>query len=123
VRQRLDQNLDLYSCFIDGWAASAVNDRPLTIKALEFCVFLGRALKAPKVRRIDRASKSKVAQAIPIRHRDEVEAPVTDCLQEAYELSDGPAPKADPNRATSKPKPKSVAARKPEAPVVGLRAE
>src|SRR5688572_29758705 len=57
-------------------------------KFLEVCVFLGRALKAPQVRRVDRASNSKVVHVIQIRHRDEVEAPVTDWLQEAYELSD-----------------------------------
>ena len=53
---------------------------------LELNVFLGRALKAPQVRRIDRPSKSKVAHVIQIRHRDEVEAPITDWLQEAYEF-------------------------------------
>jgi hypothetical protein len=55
---------------------------------LEVCVFLGRELKAPQVRRVDRASKSKVVQVIQISHRDEVEAPLTDWLWEAYELSD-----------------------------------
>jgi hypothetical protein len=54
---------------------------------LELCVFLGRTLKAPQVRRIDRASKSKVVHVIHIKHRDEVEAPITEWLQEAYELS------------------------------------
>src|SRR5205823_9487457 len=73
---------------------------------LELCVFLGRTLKAPQVRRVDRASKSKVAHIIQIRHRDEVEAPVTDWLQEAYVLSDGLASKADTKRAKSKPKPR-----------------
>ena len=57
-------------------------------KFLEVCVFLGRTLKAPEVRRVDRASKSKVVHVIQIRHRDEVEAPITDWLREAYELSD-----------------------------------
>ena len=55
---------------------------------LELCVFLGRTLNAPQVRRSDPASKSKVYHIIHIRHRDEVEAPITDWLQEAYELSD-----------------------------------
>jgi hypothetical protein len=55
---------------------------------LELCVFLGRTLKAPQVRRSDRVSKSKVYHIIHIRHRDEVEAPITDWLREAYELSD-----------------------------------
>jgi hypothetical protein len=55
---------------------------------LEVCVFLGRTLKAPRVRRTLRASKTKVAHMIQIRHRDEVEAPFTEWLQEAYDLSD-----------------------------------
>src|SRR5579864_5569298 len=47
---------------------------------LELCVFLGRTLKAFQVRRVDRASKSKVYHIIHIKHRDEVEAPITDWL-------------------------------------------
>jgi len=54
---------------------------------LEVVVFLGRALKAPQVKRADEASKSKVANFIRITHRDEVEPPITDWLQEAYEFS------------------------------------
>jgi hypothetical protein len=54
---------------------------------LEVCVFLGRGLKGPQVRRAVRASQSKIANLIQIRHRDEVEAPLTDWLQEAYEHS------------------------------------
>jgi hypothetical protein len=70
---------------------------------LEVCVFLGRALKAPQVRRVVRASKSKAVHIIQIRHRDEVEPPVTDWLQEAYELSEVLATKVQTKRATSKP--------------------
>jgi hypothetical protein len=55
--------------------------------SLELCVFLGRTLRAPQVRRIDPASKSKVVHVIHIKHRDEVEAPITEWLREAYELS------------------------------------
>ena len=55
---------------------------------LEVCVFLGRPVKAPQVRRIDRASKSKVVHVIQVKHRDEVEAPMTDWLREAYDLQD-----------------------------------
>jgi len=73
---------------------------------LELCVFLGRALKVPQVRRVDRSSKSKVVHVIQIRHRDEVEAPVTDWLQEAYELCAVLASKADTKRAKSRPKPR-----------------
>jgi hypothetical protein len=69
---------------------------------LELCVFLGRALKAPQVRRVDRASKSKVVHVIHIRHRDEVEAPVTGWLQEAYDLSAVPASRAGAKRATTR---------------------
>jgi len=58
---------------------------------LELCVFLGRPLKAPQVRRVDRASKSKFVHVIQIRHRDEVEEPITDWLREAYDFSDAPA--------------------------------
>jgi hypothetical protein len=60
--------------------------RPKT-KFLEVCVFLGRTVKAPQVRRADQASKSKIYHIIHITHRDEVEAPITDWLEEAYVLS------------------------------------
>jgi hypothetical protein len=71
---------------------------------LEVCVFLGRAVKAPQVRRVDRVSKVKTAHIIHVRHRDEVEAPITDWIQEAYELSDGlAAPTAQkPGRSTGR---------------------
>jgi hypothetical protein len=55
---------------------------------LELCVFLGRTLKAPQIRRVDQASKSKLVHFIRITHRDEVEPPITDWLKEAYDLSD-----------------------------------
>jgi len=69
---------------------------------LEVCVFLSRPLKAPQVRRVDRVSKSRVVHIIQIRHRDEVEAPVTDWLQEAYELSDVLASKENVRRARAR---------------------
>ena len=71
---------------------------------LEVCVFLGRALRAPQVRRADRTSKSKVAHVLRIRHRDEVEAPITDWLQEAYGLSEALATRGPAARGKSKPK-------------------
>jgi len=78
-------------------------------KFLELCVFLGRELNSPQVRRVDRASKSKIVHIIQIRHRDEVETPVTDWLREAYKLSGALASKAGAkskpvSRATTKPK-------------------
>ena len=68
---------------------------------LQVCIFLGRAVRAPQVRRVERTSKSKLANIVHIRHRDEVEAPITDWLQEAYELPDrlaGAAAKPSPRR-------------------------
>jgi hypothetical protein len=53
---------------------------------LQVCVFLGRAVRAPQVRRVERKSASKLVHIIHIRHRDEVEPPITDWLREAYEL-------------------------------------
>jgi len=54
---------------------------------LEVCVFLPRALKAPQVKRSVPSSKTKFANMIQIRHRDEVEPPITKWLQEAYDHS------------------------------------
>jgi hypothetical protein len=61
---------------------------------LEVCVFADRALTGPQVRRSTRTSKTKVANILQIRHPDEVEAPVTDWLQDAYDLAGAPAPGA-----------------------------
>jgi hypothetical protein len=55
---------------------------------LELCVFLERGLRAPQVRRVDRSSRTKVYNIIHIRHRDQVEAPITEWLREAYDLQD-----------------------------------
>lgn len=74
---------------------------------LELCVFLGRKLKAPQIRRSDRASRSKLYHIIHLKHRDEVEAPITDWLREAYALSDVLASRANPPKVKSKRKLKS----------------
>lgn len=82
-------------------------------KVLELCVFLGRPVKAPQIRRVDRASKTKLVHVIHITHRDEVEAPISEWLREAYDVSETlsaqartapAAPKSRPARkkATSK---------------------
>jgi hypothetical protein len=55
---------------------------------LQVCVFLGRAVRGPQVRRVERKSSSKLVNIIHIRHRDEVEPPITDWLREAYDLPD-----------------------------------
>ena len=55
---------------------------------LELCVFLGRPVRSPLIVRSDQSSRTKVYHIIQIRHRDQVEAPITDWLREAYELQD-----------------------------------
>jgi hypothetical protein len=45
-------------------------------------------VRAPQVRRVERKSASKLVHIVHITHRDEVEAPITDWLREAYELPD-----------------------------------
>jgi hypothetical protein len=74
---------------------------------LEVCVFLGRSLKAPQVRRVDQTSKSKLAHFIRITHREEVEAPITDWLREAYEFSDALS-KTNPSKANSRSEQKAI---------------
>jgi hypothetical protein len=62
--------------------------------ALELCVFLGRTVADPRIRRSVPASRSKVAHSIHVIHRDQVEAPLTDWLEEAYKLQDVAKPGA-----------------------------
>ena len=57
-------------------------------KFLEVCIFLDRPVRDPRVNRVERPSRTKVANLIRITHRDEVEAPFTDWLREAYERPD-----------------------------------
>src|SRR3954469_8795111 len=52
-------------------------------KHLEVCVFLGREVKSPQIRKAERSSKTKIWHIIHITHRDQVEAPVTDWIHEA----------------------------------------
>ena len=61
---------------------------------LELCIFLPRAVVAPQVRKATPASKTRFANLVRITHRDEVEAPVTDWMREAWELTDPERPKA-----------------------------
>ena len=53
---------------------------------LELAVFLKRAIKSPLVKRAEPKSKVKIANIVRITHRDEVEAPLTDWLREAYDF-------------------------------------
>ena len=56
--------------------------------ALEVWFFLGKKVKSPMVRKTVQSSKMKIAHMVLITHRDQVEAPLTDWLQEAFEKSD-----------------------------------
>ena len=53
---------------------------------LELAVFLPRAIKSPLVKRVEPKSRVKTANILRITHRDEVEAPLTDWLREAYDF-------------------------------------
>ena len=81
---------------------------------LEVCVFLPRAVKAPQVKRAAPSSKTKFYNLIQIRHRDEVEAPITDWLQEAYDFGGAQAP-VRRGRSLDRPAPKKKTATKQKA--------
>lgn len=55
---------------------------------LEVCFFLGRIVKAPQITRAMATSRVKFAHLVRVRHRDEVEPPLTDWIREAYDTSD-----------------------------------
>src|SRR5215470_14217484 len=59
------------SCIMFSRKACYFFVRPKS-KALEVCIFLGRTVKSPLVRRAEPASKSKMAHIVHVRHRDEV---------------------------------------------------
>jgi hypothetical protein len=86
---------------------------------LEVWIFLGRPLKAPQVRKAEATSKTKFGNLIQIRHRDEVEAPITDWLREAYEFGGAQAAKAPATarrgRSVDRPAPKKRPAKKKAA--------
>src|SRR5262249_42834649 len=81
---------------------------------LEVCVFLGRSLKAPQIRRVEPSSRTKVAHLFRIKHRDEVEAPVTDWLREAYDQSERLTSTARSRGVTAR---KAAVRKKPGAPL------
>jgi hypothetical protein len=71
---------------------------------LEVCILLSRPLKAPQVRKVMAGSASKFANMIRITHRDEVEAPITDWLYEAYQREEVVAAKRATRRSKSSTK-------------------
>ena len=86
-------------------------------KDLQVCVFLGRAVRAPQVRRVERRSASKFVHILHITHRDEVEPPITDWLREAYELPEKLRPrgtKISKHRPKTSAKAKKAGRRSPD---------
>ena len=69
---------------------------------LEVIIFLGRAVKSPLVKKVGDASKVKKYLVIQIRHRDQVESPITDWMREAYEFE--PLAKATAAKRNTKAK-------------------
>ena len=55
---------------------------------LEVVFWLAREVAAPPVRKSLKTSKVKYAHVVHLVHRDQVEAPLTDWLREAYGLQD-----------------------------------
>ena len=78
---------------------------------LEVWVFLPRPIKAPQVRKAEATSKTKFGNQIQIRHRDEVEAPITDWLQEAYDFAGAQPVKAKKAKRTARARGPKRAAR------------
>jgi hypothetical protein len=74
---------------------------------LELCIFLARTVEAPQIRRVKRVSSTRLAHIVQVRHRDEVEVPLTDWIAEAYALQSA----APPARSTSA----KAAAKRPRA--------
>ena len=92
---------------------------------LEVCLFLGRPVKSPQIKRVENPSRAKVANLVHVRHRDEVEAPLTDWLREAYELPDrlaaaGAARRA-PRKKPAAPAKKAGTAKKAKARTGGRK--
>jgi hypothetical protein len=71
---------------------------------LELAVFLPRAIKSPRVKRVEPKSSVKTAHIIHVRHRDEVEAPITEWLKEAYDFE--PLAKAAAKSKVKQPHPR-----------------
>ena len=60
---------------------------------LEVVFFLSRTIKAPMILKAKPTSRIKVAHVVYVVHRDQVERPLTDWLEEAYHFEDAAVPK------------------------------
>jgi hypothetical protein len=67
-------------------------------------IFLGRAVKSPRVKKVVESSKTKRAHIVQVRHRDEVESPLTDWMREAYDFEPRRKAKAAGRKAKAKAK-------------------
>ena len=83
---------------------------------LEVVIFLGRAIKAPQIKKVVESSKTKRAHILQIRHRDEVEAPLTEWLQESYDFQAVASPPAAKTGAKRKSATTRKSAAKPARP-------
>lgn len=72
-------------------------------KYLEVVIFLGRSIRSPLVRRVSEASATKRAHVLRVHHRDQVEAPITDWMREAYHLQDRDTAVPERKPGTSRP--------------------
>ncbi len=57
-------------------------------KGLELCFFLDRSLKHPMIKRVQDSTRTKFAHTLVLKHRDEVEEPLTSWLREAWALAE-----------------------------------
>ena len=70
---------------------------------LEVVFFLDREVRSPQIRKVVESSRTKRAHILHIVHRDQVEAPLTDWLREAYALEDrGPKKPAARKQAAAR---------------------
>jgi hypothetical protein len=74
---------------------------------LELCVFLGREVRSPLIKKAMASSKTKTAHLIRLLHRDQVEPPITDWLREAYGFQDMAATAAEPARRAAAKRPRT----------------
>lgn len=89
---------------------------------LEVCIFLGRAVHAPQIRSVQPTSRTKFAHLLRILHRDEVEAPVTDWMTEAYAFAvESPAARTSPQPATKKARARKTVVQKRRAKTAPTR--
>jgi hypothetical protein len=85
-------------------------------RRLEVVIFLARPIKSPLVQKIVKSSKTKHAHLLHIVHRDQVEAPITEWLAEAYRFEDEARlhlrREGGPRRAAARPSPRRSATAK-----------